>query len=562
MKKLISTLSFVTLLALCSGQLFAGLPSKNLSASDTISVWTSSELLPLTNLLINKYAQEHPQVSFRLIADADVMQEHSLNGNLGFVKQDVATSNVLSEHWMLTIGRDILVPVVNNQNPYLAEIMQYGINKEGLSQVLSNSKTANWSDLLGGEQGKNAPCKNYGSPQAKSVLAGFLQTNDVDLALIETKDVSELFQKIENDKYAIGFCKLADMIDPANASMISMLAFAPLDVNGNRQVDYFENIYQSTDNIARGIWIGKYPKALYDNVYCVANAQPTSENQVAFLEWVLTDGQEYLMSSGFSELVSNERKSKAEQFIAVDYTALEPAANSFQTSNWLLLSILILAALLFTINLIGIFRTTKPAHKLPKKASNPTFFSDQTIKAPGGLFFDKSHTWAFMEKTGFVRVGVDDFLQHVTGAITKVKMKQPGDKIRKGEFLLSLIQQGKQLDIYSPVSGTVMENNSGLDTSAGLINESPFGEGWVYVVESDNWVREIKSLIMQEPYLNWIQKEFIRLKDFVAFQLASESSLGNKYVMQEGGELKDHLLEEFDPKVWEEFQNKFINTAY
>jgi hypothetical protein len=83
----------------------------------------------------------------------------------------------------------------------------------------------------------------------------------------------------------------------------------------------------------------------------------------------------------------------------------------------------------------------------------------ETIKAPAGLFYDKTHTWAFMEQNGLVKLGVDDFLPHVTGKLSQIKMKAPGEKIRKGEKILTLVREGKQLDIYSPVTGVIKSQN-------------------------------------------------------------------------------------------------------
>jgi len=69
-----------------------------------------------------------------------------------------------------------------------------------------------------------------------------------------------------------------------------------------------------------------------------------------------------------------------------------------------------------------------------------------------------------MEKDGNVRIGIDDFLQRVTGRITRVDMKQPGDKIKRGEKLVSIAHKGKQLNIYSPVSGIIKDYNRSITT--------------------------------------------------------------------------------------------------
>ncbi|HET6556504.1 MAG TPA: hypothetical protein VFG54_04260, partial [Prolixibacteraceae bacterium] len=183
------------------------------------------------------------------------------------------------------------------------------------------------------------------------------------------------------------------------------------------------------------------------------------------------------------------------------------------------------------------------------------------ILAPKGLYFDKTHTWAFMEKDGNVKVGIDDFLQHITGTLTRIIMREPGEKVRKGEKILTIVRDGKQLNIYSPISGIIRQQNTLLLTDSTLINSSPFSEGWVYLVEPNNWVREIRFLFMGEKYKEWIEDEFARLKDFIAYTVRSNSMLNAQIVLQDGGELADHILADMEPEVWEDFQMKFINTS-
>ena len=152
----------------------------------------------------------------------------------------------------------------------------------------------------------------------------------------------------------------------------------------------------------------------------------------------------------------------------------------------------------------------------------PVCFDEHTIAAPRGLFFDKSHTWAFIEQDGTVRTGIDDFLRHVTGPVTRVEMKNPGDRIRKGDPFLTLIQEGKKLVIHSPVSGTIKALNTDLITRASILHSSPYEAGWVYRIEPANWAREITLMAMAEKYTLWLNQEFARLKDFIAAEKREE----------------------------------------
>jgi glycine cleavage system H lipoate-binding protein len=166
-----------------------------------------------------------------------------------------------------------------------------------------------------------------------------------------------------------------------------------------------------------------------------------------------------------------------------------------------------------------------------------------------------------MEKNGVVRLGVDDFIQHLTGNITRIILKNPGEFIKKGDALITLVRNGKHITLFSPVSGTVRKHNPNLEKESGLINSSPYNEGWIYEITPSKWLREIQYLFLGKEYRDWISDEFARLKEFLSAAVRVNENVYAHVVMQDGGELTDHVLAELDPEVWEEFQNRFINTS-
>jgi glycine cleavage system H lipoate-binding protein len=180
---------------------------------------------------------------------------------------------------------------------------------------------------------------------------------------------------------------------------------------------------------------------------------------------------------------------------------------------------------------------------------------------PKGLFFDKSHTWAFMERDGLVRIGIDDFLQHLTGTLTHIKLKETGEKVVKGEKILTIVQEGKQLEIHSPVTGTIKSLNTDLDVDSSLVNSSPYYDGWIYLIQPRNWLRETEFLLMNDRYREWLRGEFLRLKDFFANAVKSNPSVYEHIVLQDGGQITDNALADLGPEVWEDFQTNFIDAA-
>lgn len=80
------------------------------------------------------------------------------------------------------------------------------------------------------------------------------------------------------------------------------------------------------------------------------------------------------------------------------------------------------------------------------------------------------------------------------------------------------------------------------------------------MIEPSNWLREIQFFDMADKYRKWIQNEFSRLKDFLATSLKVNKTEYENVVLQDGGALKDSILENLGPEVWEDFQTNFLDT--
>jgi len=320
------------------------------------------------------------------------------------------------------------------------------------------------------------------------------------------------------------------------------------------------------ETFARGVWIRKYPKKLVNNVYALASSPPNEESELAFLSWVITKGHVRLNNHGFGDLPEFERLAQVKIIDGIRDGQPGPGAYSLPREPGFFTGPLpyILAFLfLLTILLYYSIRLQKRRKEgIPVQESNIQGFAfiEDRVEVSPGLYYDKSHTWAFMEKDGMVKVGIDDFLQRVTGPLTRVKMKSPGERVKKGMKAVSIIQDGKQLDICAPVSGTIKEQNTHLITDSSLLNSSPYSDGWIYKIQPTNWIKEIQFLIMGNPYKNWLKKEFQRLKEFFTDTLRTNNS-GYVHVLQDGGELKENILKDLGPEMWEDFQINFIDVS-
>jgi LPXTG-motif cell wall-anchored protein len=274
----------------------------------------------------------------------------------------------------------------------------------------------------------------------------------------------------------------------------------------------------------------------------------------------VTDGGKYLASNGYGELINLEKQSNLASLV----NSPENKDNLAQTGNaspsWLVILIAVIATGILLLLSVRVFAVRKRAATKEEKMGTPAF-TTKIVPGPEGLYYDKTHTWTFLEKDGHIRVGIDDFLQHATGTITRVIMKEPGETLRRGEKILTLTKFGKQLNLYSPVSGTIKARNVNLQENSSLVNTSPFADGWVYLVEPKNWLRELQFMMMAEKHREWLKDEYARLRNFFEGTLKTQHATFEFAVLQDGGELRDNLLADLGPEVWEEFQKRFIDAS-
>jgi len=558
-------ITFLTCLLIVGYSCMAGnapLSENRSLPSDSIKVLSTPDLYNISTKWAVEYNKLNTGTKISVISVTGAGMEETLSakGKIGFISGDV--SALLSEEPFskLVVGRDVLIPVINSNNPLLKEIYLKGISPENLLIYLNSSEGRNWGTLLSDLKSTTANFYFADDKIISEGIADFLGKPELQIAGIKKENSNELLAAIQKDPYGIGFCKMVNVIDFQNQTLIENISLMPIDRNNNGVLDYNENIYTDINNFSRGVWIGKYPRALFSNIYSVTLKQPISENESAFLKWVLNEGQQFLYSSGYSDLLISERASNTDKLYEAQVYAGANKDNK-SVSGTLLIFILGLVLAVFLADLaIRYFKREKSSKPTSPSFLNPVL-NTNGLSVPGGIFFDKTHTWAFLEQNGYVKVGIDDFLQHITGSITRIKMKKEGDKVKKGDQILSIIQNGKQLDLYAPISGLIREKNTLLDTDGSKVNTSPYNEGWVYRMEPSNWHRENQLLFMAEKQKEYIKNEFSRLKDFLAAALGTDKEMFAQVILQDGGELVDNTLSNLGPEVWEDFQTKFIDPS-
>jgi glycine cleavage system H protein len=106
------------------------------------------------------------------------------------------------------------------------------------------------------------------------------------------------------------------------------------------------------------------------------------------------------------------------------------------------------------------------------------------MNIPEDLHYSAEHEWARrLDDSSRVRVGVTDFAQDALGDVVYVDLPQVGDKVGAGDSVGELESTKSVSEMYAPVAGTIAAVNEALADNPGLINEDPYGEGWLIEVD-------------------------------------------------------------------------------
>jgi glycine cleavage system H protein len=187
--------------------------------------------------------------------------------------------------------------------------------------------------------------------------------------------------------------------------------------------------------------------------------------------------------------------------------------------------------------------------------------SPRNLRIPQGLFFCRNHTWTFLERSGEAKVGLDDLLVHITGSVNIMLRRESGTIIRKGELLAELEHEGRHLQILSPISGTITRGNPLLEEDPGIVREDPFRQGWVFEIRPSDWMRETRSCYVAGEASGWMDREFLRFKDFIVNSMNRNEVDRPGIILQDGGEIRDQTLAELPETLWKEFQDEFLNST-
>jgi len=171
---------------------------------------------------------------------------------------------------------------------------------------------------------------------------------------------------------------------------------------------------------------------------------------------------------------------------------------------------------------------------------------------PMEYHFHNGHTWARVESGGYIRIGLDDFSLKLLGQADAFELPLMGKELDQGRVGWGLKRKEKMADVLSPIGGVIVEVNAGLRENPGLANREPYGDGWLFMVQTPDIKKSVKNLMSDTQSLDWINAEVENLENMIEEVAGPAAADGGYFTNDIYGALPD--------LGWENLTQTFLKT--
>ena len=136
------------------------------------------------------------------------------------------------------------------------------------------------------------------------------------------------------------------------------------------------------------------------------------------------------------------------------------------------------------------------------------------------LRYSKDHVWARLDDDNRITVGITDYAQEELGEITGINLPEEGEEVVKDESMGSIESQNEVVDLFSPLSGEIVEVNQELLDAPEIINEDPYQDGWIIRIDIPS-TTDYYELLTAEEYEEYL-KEIVGVEQIEEEEIAEE----------------------------------------
>lgn len=275
-------------------------------------------LYPIVVRWAEEFRKIHPKVRIDISAGGagkGITDALAQVVDLGMVSREIYPQEIGKGAFPISVVKDAVVPTINSNNPLIYQILSIGLTYEAAKGLWVDGSIKTWGEVLGSPS--TIPVHVYSRSDAcgaAETFAAWLGVKQEDLEGTGVFGDPGVTSVIQRDKVGIGFNNVAYAYDINSKKPYRHIAVIPLDLNGNGRIDPEEDFYRTSADLTAAIAAGKYPSPPARPLYLVAKGTPTKPEVVAFLEYILTDGQQFVDEVGYVGLSEEEIEAELSKF--------------------------------------------------------------------------------------------------------------------------------------------------------------------------------------------------------------------------------------------------------
>ncbi|MBL8089304.1 MAG: substrate-binding domain-containing protein [Anaerolineales bacterium] len=285
--------------------------------SGTISVSGAFALYPMMTVWADEFSKIHPGVTFDVQGGgAGKGMTDTIAGavDIGMISRTIREEETAQGIFWVSVTKDAVFPIINSENPVAAQILEKGISQEVFNKIYITGEITTWGEVVGDPTNTdqiNVFTRSDASGAAEQWSKYTGGEAQDDLLGIGVNGEPAMLDTVLKDPLGIGFGNLNSIFDLSSGNLVPGIVIPPLDINENGVADP-EEIYTVKEDAFGAVAEGTYPSppARFENLATLGKPEGLT---LAFIEWILTDGQEFLEPAGFVKLTPAQQAESLEK---------------------------------------------------------------------------------------------------------------------------------------------------------------------------------------------------------------------------------------------------------
>jgi phosphate transport system substrate-binding protein len=226
--------------------------------------------------------------------------------DIGMVSREVTAEEEAKGAYWVSVTKDAVFPMVNEQNPVLQDLLAKGVTKDTFIKIYITGEITTWGQMVGKPEITDEihVFTRSDAAGAPEVWAKYMGKKQEDLLGVGVFGDPGLLDAVAKDPLGIGYNNLGYAYDMASGKPVAGTVAIPIDQNENGQADADEFLETKTEAIDM-VAAGKYPSPPARVLNLVTKGKPEGLMQ-AFIEWIITDGQAFVGEAGYVMLTQDQ----------------------------------------------------------------------------------------------------------------------------------------------------------------------------------------------------------------------------------------------------------------